>query len=157
MNKLSLKSQKRVCPTKLIPRLSRMLTAQLAENELMAPIKKRRTKKQPTAAVPIDAHVDTTIFPFLRLPGEIRNMIYRYALVDTEYSVRFEAKLSKRDGRCIVKRMYRARPGPPDRDGTSRDLCCDNMCPIKEPVYPQGIFDVQLFWIIFLEDRQALA
>jgi hypothetical protein len=43
-------------------------------------------------------------------------MIYHYSLVDTEYSIRFEANVSKRDGRGIVRRLYRARPGPPDRD-----------------------------------------
>jgi hypothetical protein len=61
-------------------------------------------------------HVDTTTFPFLKLPGEIRNLIYAYTLVDDDHSLRFEADVSKRDGRCIVKRLYRARPGPPDRD-----------------------------------------
>lgn len=43
-------------------------------------------------------------------------MIYCYALTDTEYSIRFEANISKRDGRCIVNRLYRAVDGPPDRD-----------------------------------------
>jgi hypothetical protein len=83
------------------------------------PTKKRKTKKQTKAdlatllAAPL---LDEMTFPFLELPTEIRNIIYRYALVDSEYSVRFEANISKRDGGPIVTRTYRARPGPPDRD-----------------------------------------
>jgi hypothetical protein len=60
--------------------------------------------------------VDETTIPFLKLPGEIRNCIYGYALIDHDYSIRFEAEKSKRDGRCIVRRLFRARPGPADRD-----------------------------------------
>jgi hypothetical protein len=63
--------------------------------------------------------VDETTFPFLELLGEIRNMIYHYILVDTEYSVRFRADVSKRDGCSIPSRLYRVRPGPPDRDDLS--------------------------------------
>jgi hypothetical protein len=60
-------------------------------------------------------------------------MIYKYTLVDEEYSVRFEACVSRKDDRYtldanwrvkldaddsqgIVDRLYRRRPGPPDRD-----------------------------------------
>lgn len=59
---------------------------------------------------------DTTIFPFLDLPGEVRNMIYAYVLVDPEYAIRFEANTSPRDSRSVVSRLYRATRGPPDRD-----------------------------------------
>ncbi|KAF2833215.1 hypothetical protein CC86DRAFT_414959 [Ophiobolus disseminans] len=88
-----------------------------AEKNMTTPKKKRKTKKQPAMdAAPPAPHVDTTTFPFLELSGEIRNMIYHYALTNLDYSIRFEATISKRDGRCILARLYRARPGPPDRD-----------------------------------------
>jgi hypothetical protein len=54
--------------------------------------------KMPEPTTP--PQVDNTTFPFLKLPGEIRNMIYKYCLVDADYSVRLEACVSKRDGRC---------------------------------------------------------
>lgn len=40
-------------------------------------------------------------FPFLSLPGEVRNMIYEYALVDSKYAMRFEATMSKRGSHCM--------------------------------------------------------
>lgn len=46
-------------------------------------------------------------------------MIYIYAMVDNEYAIRFEAFVSKRDSRSIVRRLYRAVRGPPDRDDLS--------------------------------------
>lgn len=33
--------------------------------------------------------VDGTFFPFLQLPGEVRNMIYTYASVENEHTHRF--------------------------------------------------------------------
>jgi hypothetical protein len=72
-----------------------------------------KSKKNPGLSIPPR---DSTTFLFLRLPGEIRNMIYQYLFVDDNYSIRFEANISKRDGRGIVHRLYRARHGPPDRD-----------------------------------------
>lgn len=120
MDKLSRKNHKRVrvfehaCITTL-----RLLTSQPAEADLMPRTIKRKSKKQAATAVPDEApavNIDETTFPFLQLPGEIRNIIYTYALVDTSYSIRLEANISKRDGRCIVRRLYRARPSDPDRD-----------------------------------------
>lgn len=96
-----------------------LIVIQRGETETAGSTKKRKTKKQTQAdlakllAAPL---LDETTFPFLELPGEIRNVIYRYALVDAEYSVRFESHISKHDGGSISVRTYRARPGPPDRD-----------------------------------------
>jgi hypothetical protein len=74
---------------------------------------KTKTKKTPDVLAP---RCDETTFPFLRLPGEIRNMVYYCLLVDEDYSIRFEATISKRDGRGIIRRLYRTHHGPPDRD-----------------------------------------
>ncbi|KAF2030161.1 hypothetical protein EK21DRAFT_112268 [Setomelanomma holmii] len=76
--------------------------------------KKRVPQKKKTTAVP--TRVDNTTFPFLKLPGEIRNMIYTYLLVDQDHPIRSEAWISKRDWRGIVKRLFQARPGDADRD-----------------------------------------
>jgi hypothetical protein len=90
----------------------------MTESKVTNKAKKDKSKKQkedlkkpPTARVRGEAK-----FPFLKLPAEIRNMIYREVLVDEDYATRFHANISKRDGRSIVSRHYRARPGPPDRD-----------------------------------------
>jgi hypothetical protein len=89
----------------------------------------KRLKKQletPESITP--TREDNTTFLFLKLPGEIRNMIYKYCLIDAEYSIRLEACVSKRDGRCkpssptpipswlsnltaIVRRLHRVCPG----------------------------------------------
>jgi hypothetical protein len=58
---------------------------------LAKPAKKGKSKKTKTPVqrdLPARV-VDETTFPFLELPGEIRNMIYHYILVDIEYFVRF--------------------------------------------------------------------
>jgi hypothetical protein len=87
--------------------------------EIHPPPKKRRAiKKKPAILPPSNepSHVDNTTFPFLNLPGEIRNMIYTYAdLIDEDHSIRFETQTG-RNGRNTVCRMFRARRGPPDRD-----------------------------------------
>ncbi|CAO2650423.1 Nn.00g017150.m01.CDS01 [Neocucurbitaria sp. VM-36] len=62
------------------------------------------------------SHENELAFPFLQLPGEIRNMIYECTLVDHHYSIRIEVIVSNCDRRYILRRLYRARPGPPDRD-----------------------------------------
>ncbi|KAH8727542.1 hypothetical protein GQ44DRAFT_725082 [Phaeosphaeriaceae sp. PMI808] len=80
----------------------------------MTAAKKRADKKQ--ASTRAFRHDPNPIFPFLKLPGEIRNMIYTYALVDTEYSIRFGSDVSKRNGVTIVQRLYSARHRSPDRD-----------------------------------------
>ncbi|KAH7414508.1 hypothetical protein DE146DRAFT_38159 [Phaeosphaeria sp. MPI-PUGE-AT-0046c] len=77
------------------------------------PTGQRRARKPRTTSV---REPDTTTFPFLKLPGEVRNMIYAYVLIDPDYAIRFEANTSPRDSRSIVRRLYRAAKGPPDRD-----------------------------------------
>jgi hypothetical protein len=92
---------------------------QHAETKAAAPTKKRTVKKPTKAdlakllAAPL---LDETTFPFLELPGEIRNMIFKFALMDAEHSVRFKAGTSKHDGRTLVRQWKRARPGPADLD-----------------------------------------
>ncbi|KAF1837218.1 hypothetical protein BDW02DRAFT_566271 [Decorospora gaudefroyi] len=80
---------------------------------------KRRTTQSDAPELNTPRHQDQAIFPFLKLPAEIRNMIYRYTLVDDEYSVSLEAGTNEWDGRCIVRRLYRCHSGPPDRDDLS--------------------------------------
>jgi hypothetical protein len=93
-----------------------------------------RLKKHADTPKPINPrHEDDTTFPFLNLPGGIQNMVYKYCLVDAEYSIKLEARVNKRDGRRkptlspelqsqltqltgIVRRLYRVNSGPPDRD-----------------------------------------
>ncbi|KAF2131407.1 hypothetical protein P153DRAFT_394749 [Dothidotthia symphoricarpi CBS 119687] len=59
-------------------------------------------------------HTDNSTFPFLKLPGEIRNMVYELLLVDQNFSLRFEAR--GQTGQSGVRRLYLKYPGPPDRD-----------------------------------------
>lgn len=43
---------------------------------------------------------DRSIFPFFKLPAEIRNTIYEYALVDKKFVVHFEAGIIEHERRC---------------------------------------------------------
>lgn len=61
---------------------------------------------------------------FFDLPREIRNMIYEYALVDPQYSIRFhKGTPSNPNGRHrSFVRVYRDQPSEPDRDDLPGEL-----------------------------------
>lgn len=92
---------------------------QAAEELKKAKIKEMKMGKQKKAELkkrPLVPVSNGSIFSFLELPAEIRNMIYHHLLVDHAYTIRFQATVSSRDGRSIVTRLSRARPRGPDRD-----------------------------------------
>ncbi|CAG5156996.1 uncharacterized protein ALTATR162_LOCUS4789 [Alternaria atra] len=65
--------------------------------------KKLRDEQDPTAP----PRQDDTVFPFLDMAGEIRIVIYEYALVDKENSTRFAACKGQQHTRTTVERFYR--------------------------------------------------
>ncbi|KAH7095793.1 hypothetical protein FB567DRAFT_39948 [Paraphoma chrysanthemicola] len=105
-----------VCPTYL--EVSDMTLSSIRKKKAVGATKNssRKRKTSATSLGCTQTHVDTTSFPFLKLPGEVRNMIYSYLLVDYDHPLRFEARSRVQQGRCSVRRLYRARPGLPDRD-----------------------------------------
>ncbi|KAH7080357.1 hypothetical protein BKA63DRAFT_242239 [Paraphoma chrysanthemicola] len=97
---------------------SDMTPSTTRNRKAVGPTKNSSRKRKAFATSPSCAktHVNTTSFPFLKLPGEVRNMVYSYLLVDHDHPLRFEAQSHVQQGRCSVRRLYRARPGLPDRD-----------------------------------------
>jgi hypothetical protein len=76
-----------------------MASVKRAANESKAGTTKRQRKSRCAQAPTAQPRQDDTVFPFLDLPGEICNMIYEYALVDKEHSVRFEVGKENRHDR----------------------------------------------------------
>ncbi len=77
------------------------MSAMIKDEQDIATLSAQCQNDQAASVSQVDASTrDQSIFPFFKLPAEVRNSIYEYALVDKKFVVHFEAGVSEHDGRC---------------------------------------------------------